>query len=170
MMLVLDTGSVVTPPRRSAVSYSGVGMPAASRNAVTELFFRVHPWIYRKTGGRVLGRLGGDPILLLETVGRRTGQPRTNGLAYVEHDDGWVVAASWAGEPKHPIWYLNLMAQPEVTIQVRDRRIEVRARDLAGEERARGWQKILDQDPSFAEYEKRTRGIREIPVVLLEPR
>ena len=145
-------------------------MPAASRNAVSELFFRVHPWIYRKTGGRVLGRLGGDPILLLNTVGRRSGQPRSNGLAYVEDSGAWLVAASWAGEPKHPVWYLNLMAQPEVTIEVRDQCIPVRARELAGDERDRGWQKILDQDPSFAEYQKRTRGVREIPVLLLEPR
>lgn len=143
-------------------------MPAASRNAVTEFFFRIHPWIYRKTGGRLLGKLGGDPILLLNTIGRRSGQPRTNGLVYIEHENGWIVAASWAGEPKHPIWYLNLTAQPDITVQVRDRVVKVRARNLEGEERDRGWQKILKQDPSFAEYEKRTRGIRQIPVVLLE--
>lgn len=144
-------------------------MPAASRNAVTELFFRIHPWIYRKTGGRVLGKLGGDPVLLLNTRGRRSGLPRTNGLVYVEHDGGWIVAASWAGEPKHPIWYLNLMAHPEVTVQLRDRLVPVRARELEGAARERGWAKILALDPSFAEYEQRTRGIREIPVVYLEP-
>ena len=142
-------------------------MPAASRNAISEFFFRVHPWIYRKTGGRILGELGGDPILLLNTVGRRSGAPRTNGLVYVEHENGWIVAASWAGEPKHPVWYLNLMAQPDVTVQVSDRIVSVHARDLEGNERDRGWQKIIEQDPSFAEYEKRTDGIRQIPVVLL---
>ncbi len=145
-------------------------MPAASRNAVTEFFFKVHPWIYKQSGGRVLGNLGGSPILLLNTIGRRSGQPRTNGLVCVEDAKGWLVAASWAGEPKHPNWYLNLVAQPDVTIQFRDRIVPVRARELEGEERALGWQKILAQDPSFAEYEKRTRGVREIPVVLLEPR
>jgi len=144
-------------------------MPAASRNAVTEFFFRIHPWIYRKSGGRILGKVGGDPVLLLNTVGRRSGLPRTNGLVYVEHEGGWIVAASWAGEPKHPIWYLNLMAQPDVTVQVRDRVVSVRARELEGDERDRGWAKILEQDPSFAEYEERTRGVRKIPVVLLEP-
>jgi deazaflavin-dependent oxidoreductase (nitroreductase family) len=143
-------------------------MPAASRNAISELFFRIHPWIYRKTGGRLLGELGGDPILLLNTHGRRSGLPRTNGLVYIEHGDGWMVAASWAGEPKHPVWYLNLMAQPNVTIQVRDRVVSVRARNLEGDERDLGWEKIVQQDPSFAEYEQRTRGIRKIPVVLFE--
>jgi F420H(2)-dependent quinone reductase len=144
-------------------------MPAASRNAVSEFFFRIHPWIYRKTGGRLLGQLGDDPILLLNTIGRRSGQPRTNGMVYVEHENGWIVAASWAGEPKHPIWYLNLMAQPDVTVQVRDRVVPVRARNLEGEERDHGWEKIIKQDPSFAEYETRTNGIRQIPVVLFEP-
>ena len=144
-------------------------MPAASRNAVSEFFFRVHPWIYRKTSGRLLGQLGDDPILLLNTIGRRSGLPRTNGLVYVEHENGWIVAASWAGEPKNPVWYLNLMAQPNVTVQVRDQVMPVHARNLEGEERDRGWGKILEQDPSFAEYEKRTHGIRQIPVVLLEP-
>jgi hypothetical protein len=53
-------------------------MPAALRNAITELFFRIHPWIYRKTGGRILGRFGGTPVLLLTTRGRKSGEPRTN--------------------------------------------------------------------------------------------
>ena len=144
-------------------------MPAARRNAVTEFLFRIHPWIYRKTGGRILGRFGKTPILLLETRGRKSGATRTNGLAYVERREGWAVAASWAGEPKHPYWYLNLVAQPEATVQVRDRRIPVRARELDGDERTNVWREIVDQDPGFAVYEERTRGIREIPVLLLEP-
>jgi len=145
-------------------------MPAASRNAITETFFKVHPWIYRKTKGRVLGSFGGAPILLLNTRGRKSGLPRTNGLVYLDRGNSWAIAASWAGEPKHPIWYLNLMANPDVTIQVKDRTIPVRARELEGEERDRVWQDIVAQDPGFAEYENRTRGIRKIPVVLLEPR
>ena len=145
-------------------------MPAARRNAITQAFFRIHPWIYRKTRGRVLGRLGKTPILLLSTRGRKSGQPRSNGLMYLERGGSWAVAASWAGEPKDPSWYLNLMAQPDVTIQIRDRQIPVRARELGGDERALVWKEILEQDGSFAEYEERTRGIREIPVILFEPR
>lgn len=145
-------------------------MPAARRNAITEFFFRIHPWIYRKTSGRILGRLGKMPILLLETRGRKSGQTRTNGLMYVERGDTWAVAASWAGEPKHPLWYLNLVAQPEATIQVGGRRIAIRARELEGDERALVWKEIVAQDAGFAEYEERTHGIREIPVIVLEPR
>lgn len=145
-------------------------MPAARRNAISELFFRVHPWIYRKTGGRILGRIGKAPVLLLTTRGRKTGQPRTNGLLYLDRGDHWVVAASWAGEPRHPVWYLNLREHPDVTIQIHDRHIPVRARQLEGDQRALVWKEIVAQDPSFAEYEERTRGIREIPVIALEPR
>ena len=145
-------------------------MPAARRNAITERFFRFHPWIYRASGGRVLGQFGGTPVLLLTTRGRKSGEPRTNGLLYFDRGDHWAVAASWAGEPKHPAWYLNLTADPDATIQIRDRRIPVRARELEGEERELVWKEIVARDPSFAEYEERTRGIREIPVLLLEPR
>jgi deazaflavin-dependent oxidoreductase (nitroreductase family) len=145
-------------------------MPVARRSTLTELLFRAHPWIYRKSGGRILGRFGSSPVLLLNTRGRKSGQPRTNGLIYLDRGDSWAVAASWAGEPKHPIWYLNLMAQPDVEIQIRDQVIPVRARKLEGEERARVWAEIVEQDEGFAVYEDRTRGIREIPVVLFEKR
>lgn len=145
-------------------------MPAARRNAITEFFFRIHPWIYRKSGGRILGRFGSSPILLLETRGRKSGLTRTNGLMYLDRGNSWAVAASWAGEPKHPLWYRNLVAQPEAMIQVQDRRIPVRARELEGDERALAWKEIVEQDPGFSVYEERTRGIREIPVVVLEPR
>jgi deazaflavin-dependent oxidoreductase (nitroreductase family) len=144
-------------------------MPAARRNALTESFFRIHPWIYRMTRGRVLGRLGGSPILLLTTRGRKSGQARTNGLMYLDRGGSWAVAASWAGEPRDPLWYRNLMAHPDATVQIGGRRIPVRARDLEGDERALVWKEIVAQEPSFAVYEERTRGIREIPVVLLEP-
>ncbi len=145
-------------------------MPVARRNKLSELFFRWHPWIYRKSRGRVLGRFGDSPVLLLNTRGRRSGQPRTNGLIYLDRGDSWAVAASWAGEPKHPVWFLNLMAQPDVEIQIRDRLIPVHARALEGDERARVWDEIVEQDPGFRVYEERTAGIREIPVVLFETR
>ena len=145
-------------------------MPSVRRNFLTETFFKIHPWIYRKTGGRLLGSFDGAPILLLHTRGRKSGQPRTNGLVYLEREGGWAIAASWAGEPTHPAWYRNLMARRDAEIQVGPRRIAIRARELEGEERALVWKEIVAQDPGFAGYEERTRGIREIPVVLLEPR
>jgi deazaflavin-dependent oxidoreductase (nitroreductase family) len=145
-------------------------MPAARRNVLFELLFRVHPWIYRKSGGRILSKMGPSPILLLDSVGRKSGAPRTNAIMYLETESGWVVAASYAGEPKHPAWYWNVTAHPDVTIQVRDRVIPVTARETQGEERDSLWQRIVAQDPSFAVYEERTRGVREIPVVVFESR
>jgi deazaflavin-dependent oxidoreductase (nitroreductase family) len=118
----------------------------------------------------VLGRFGSTPVLLLTTRGRKTGLARTNGLAYLDRGSHWAAAASWAGEPKDPLWYRNLMAHPDVTIQIRDHVIPVRARRLEGDERALAWKEIVAQDPSFAAYEERTRGVREIPVVVFEPR
>lgn len=145
-----------------------VGMPAASANPVTELLFRIHPWIYRTFKGRILGSMGGTPIFLLTTTGRRSGQPRSNALMYVDRGDSWVVAASYAGEPRHPAWYLNLRKEPGATLQIRERVIPVCAREAHGEERERLWGEIVAQDPSFEVYVDRTRGIREIPVIVFE--
>ena len=146
-------------------------MPAARRNFMTEFIFNIHPWLYRRTGGRIGGKMGSTPILMLNTRGRKSGQPRTNGVMYLQRgEDSWAIAASWAGEPKHPAWYLNLMAQPSTTIEIDGKVIPVQARELAGEERERVWREIVSQDAGFAVYEERTDGVRTIPVVLLERR
>jgi deazaflavin-dependent oxidoreductase (nitroreductase family) len=145
-------------------------MVAATRNAFTETLFKHHPQLYRRSGGRIGGRLGKAPVLLLNTTGRKSGLPRTNGLVCVARSDGWLIAASWAGEPKHPIWYLNLMAQPDTSIEFEGKMVPVRARTLQGQEREQAWREIVAQDPGFAVYEERTQGIRDIPVVLLERR
>jgi deazaflavin-dependent oxidoreductase (nitroreductase family) len=142
-------------------------MPAVTRNRAIELFWRIHPAIYRFTGGRLLGRIGGVPVLLLTTRGRKTGAPRTKPLLYLAHGDAFVVAASFAGEPRHPAWWLNLLADPRAEVQVGSRVIAVRAREAEGDERTRLWRAIVAQDASFAEYERRTT--RRIPVVVLEP-
>jgi deazaflavin-dependent oxidoreductase (nitroreductase family) len=145
-------------------------MPAATRNPLTEFLFRHHPAIYRRTGGKIGGKIGNAPVLLLNTIGRKTGQPRSNCLMCVERENGWAIAASWAGEPKHPIWYLNLMAAPDTNIEWQGKIEPVRARLLQGEERDQVWQEIVAQDEGFSVYEERTSGVREIPVVLLEKR
>jgi F420H(2)-dependent quinone reductase len=142
-------------------------MPAVTRNKAVELFWRVHPAIYRLTGGRLLGRIAGVPVLLLTTRGRRTGEERTKPLLYLADGDTFVVAASFAGEPRHPAWWLNLRADPRARVQVGSRAVEVRAHEAKGEERERLWRAIVAQDASFAEYERRTT--RRIPVVVLEP-
>ena len=120
----------------------------------------------------MLGRLAGLPVLLLETVGRRSGQRRENALTYLPHPypdgDGFVVIASVLGEPRHPAWYLNLRSDPKVAVTARRERIAVVARDAEGEERERIWDDLVERSPDYASY--RTRTDRRIPVVILERR
>lgn len=145
---------------------------AYERNRLIELFWRWHPRIYRATGGRVGGRLAGLPVLLLETIGRKSGLRRENALTYLPHPfpdgDGFVVIASVLGEPRHPSWYLNLRADPKVAVAVGRDRIAVVARDAEGEERAAIWDDLIEQSPDYARYRSRTE--RRIPVVVLERR
>lgn len=142
-------------------------MAAVRRTKLMEFFWRTHPALYRATGGLIGGRITGNPILLLTTQGRRTGQPRTKALAYLDQGDSCVVIASYAGEPKHPAWWLNLEANPEATVQRGKTVTRMRARQAEGEERERLWAAIVAQESGFAEYQRRTT--RHIPVVVLEP-
>lgn len=142
-------------------------MPAVRKSKAIELFWRIHPFVYRATGGRVLGRVMGVPVLLLITKGRKTGATRTKPLLYLLHGNAFVVAASYAGEPRHPAWWLNLRANPSAQVLVGSRTIDVRAREAEGDERAQLWRDVVAQDAAFAEYQRRTS--RRIPVVVLEP-
>ena len=132
-------------------------------------------WLYRATGGRVGGtwRIGAGfrkpvPICLVEHRGRRTGQVRTTPLVYLEDGDRVVVVASQAGRPEHPMWYLNLLADPDVTVRTRGARRALRARVAEGDERARLWARLVDMYADYASYQSWTD--RVIPVVVLEPR
>ena len=141
---------------------------AIVRSPVVELFWRCHKHLYRWSGGRIGARMANLPVLLLETVGRRSGQPRLNALTYLPWSgDRYVVIASVLGEPRHPAWYLNLEARPEVAIQVGARRIAVRAREAEGEEREAIWNALVAQSPDYEQYRERTG--RRIPLVVLSP-
>jgi len=132
-------------------------------------------WLYRRTGGRVGGtwRIGAGfrnpvPICLLEHRGRRTGKQRTTPLVYLEDGGRIVVVASQAGRPEHPMWYLNLLAHPDVVVQVRSRMRPMRARVAESDERALLWPKLVDLYADYDSYQSWTD--RVIPVVVLEPR
>jgi deazaflavin-dependent oxidoreductase (nitroreductase family) len=105
--------------------------------------------------------------LLLTTTGRKSGEKFIFPLFYGEADNGYIIVASKGGAPKHPVWYLNLLANPEVEVQVGTRKMTARARTVTGPERARLWEKALEFWPPYADYQKKTE--REIPVVVLEP-
>lgn len=140
---------------------------AVRRNAVTELFWKVHRFLYRVSGGRIGGRVVGMPVLMLTTKGRKSGEPRSSVLTYVPHGKAAVVYASNAGEPRHPAWWLNLLADPHATVQRGQEVIPVVAREADGDERAALWDEAVRINAGYAEYEKRTT--RRIPVVVLEP-
>jgi deazaflavin-dependent oxidoreductase (nitroreductase family) len=124
---------------------------------------------YRLSNGRVAAHVpGGAPICLLTTTGRRSGRPRTVPLLYIPHeDDHIVVVASHGGMSRHPAWYLNLLADPRVTVDVGSRRRSMTARPASEAERAELWPTLTAVYPHFDAYQRRTDRI--IPVLILAP-
>lgn len=136
-----------------------------------------HTAVYRATGGLIGHRVPGAlPTLLLDHVGAKSGTKRTSPLSYladrVPTPDGpverYVLVASKGGYPQHPAWFHNLKAHPETTVQIRRRRIDVRARVASDEERAELWPRVVAGYSGYAGYQERTE--RTIPLVILEPR
>ena len=115
-----------------------------------------------------LGGPGLLPTLLLTTTGRKSGEPRALPLIYGESGDGYVIIASKGGMPNHPIWYLNLEANPECELMVGSKPVSARARVAEGEERERLWAEMAEIYPPYIEYQKNA-GARTIPVVVLDP-
>lgn len=107
------------------------------------------------------------PTLLLTVTGRKSGQRYIQPLIYGEVPGGYVVVASKGGAPEHPGWYLNLVANPEVEVQVLAKKFKARARTLAGEERRAVWDQIVKMYPPYDKYRQATQ--RDIPLVVLEP-
>ncbi|MFK7895671.1 MAG: nitroreductase/quinone reductase family protein [Myxococcota bacterium] len=135
------------------------------RSAAVEFFWKWHPRVYRWTGGRVGGKLANLPVLLLRSKGRKTGVIRESGLTYLPWGDDFVVIASVLGEPKNPGWYHNLLATPDVEVQVGAENVAVRAEEAEGEERERIWTALIAESPDYSNY--KDRAGRRIPVMLL---
>lgn len=140
-------------------------------NVAARLLGAIDRWIYRATGGnrkfRLLGR-GKAEALLLTSIGRKSGQPRTTPLLYLQDGDNVVIAASKGGMPHHPLWYLNLQANPRVEVEIGSRKIPMAARQASAEEKARLWPRLVEMYPAYAAYQTRTD--RDIPVLILTPR
>jgi deazaflavin-dependent oxidoreductase (nitroreductase family) len=126
-----------------------------------------HAGVYRATGGKLFGRMGKSPILLLNTVGRKSGKKRTSPLLYVMDGEDFVIIASKGGASAHPAWYLNLMANPEATVEIEGREVRVRAEEAVSEEKSRLWQKMVEMYPAYDAYQEKTE--REIPLLVLRP-
>jgi deazaflavin-dependent oxidoreductase (nitroreductase family) len=134
-----------------------------------DLYGDEHVRAYRETGGELGYRWNnGTDVLLLTTTGRSSGQPRTSPLIMREIDGSWVIVASKGGTPEHPAWFLNLQADPEAEIQVKEEVIPVRARVAEGAERERLWGLMTEVWPDYDAYQQKTD--RQIPIVVLERR
>lgn len=143
-------------------------LPAVRRTRLIEVLWKVHGWVYQRTGGRLGGRLLRMPVLLLTTTGRRTGLPHTSALTYLPYGPNFVVIGSNGGAAKHPAWLLNLRANPRVAVQVQNALIDVYAREARGEERKMLWDRLVQVEHSYAVYQSRTT--RTIPIMVLERR
>jgi deazaflavin-dependent oxidoreductase (nitroreductase family) len=124
--------------------------------------------LYRASRGRLFGRIGRAPVLLVTTTGRRSGKRRTAPVLYLADGERLVVIGSNAGSERPPAWALNLRANPNAEVQVRGERRQMRARVAEGEERGELWRRMNDQYGGFDDYRARTG--RDIPVLVLEPR
>lgn len=124
--------------------------------------------IYRASRGRLMGKVGRAPVLLLTSTGRRSGQKRTAPVLYLADGERLIVIGSNAGNERAPAWSLNLKANPDAEVEVRGKRRQVRARVAEGEERAELWRRASEQYEGFEDYS--TRTARDIAVFVLEPR
>ena len=122
---------------------------------------------FRANHGRVGGQFEGAPLVILHTVGAKSGEPRTNIMMYQADGERYLVFVSYAGADKNPAWYWNLKANPDTRIEVADKIIDVHATELEGKERDEKYALQAERYPGFADYETRTS--RVIPVVALTP-
>jgi deazaflavin-dependent oxidoreductase (nitroreductase family) len=130
------------------------------------VFVGTHRRILAASGGRVLGRLGGHPLLILTTTGRKTGQPRSTPVIGIADGPDWLVVASNGGAATQPLWARNIAACPEVTVRRGRRTGAFRARILPGSERASRWPKLAGAYPAYAKMQAKTD--RPLPVIALE--
>ncbi|MGX1544603.1 nitroreductase family deazaflavin-dependent oxidoreductase [Streptomyces adustus] len=135
----------------------------------TQQWVRDQVELYESSGGTKGTTLmdTGLPVILLTTRGAKSGKIRKTPLMRVEHDGHYAAVASLGGAPKHPVWYHNVKADPQVELQDGPVKQDMTAREVTGEEKAAWWQRAVAAFPQYAEYQKKTS--REIPVFVLEP-
>ena len=132
-----------------------------------QLILKVMVFLYNVSGGRIGGKMGKAPVLLLTTTGRKTGKQRTLPLVYIMDGSAYVITGSAGGADKHPGWFFNIRSNPQATIQVKDKHITVMAEIAGPEKKPELWARLVEVAPNFAGYQKRTS--REIPMVILHP-
>lgn len=139
-------------------------------SAVVKAMSVANTWLFRATGGKLGARfMRGAPVLLLTTIGRKSGQPRVAPLIYLQDGDRLVLVASKGGMSHHPLWYRNLEANPDVEVELPGTgKLPMRATRATEEEKALLWPRLLEIYPDYADYQARTE--RNIPVVVLSRR
>ena len=128
----------------------------------------VNSSLYRASGGRLMGKVRGMPVLLITVAGRKTGTARTNPVLYLEDDGRYVVTGSGAGSAAEPQWFKNLRSTHEAEIEIGRRKLAVSVSVAAGEQRDILWNKLVARAPFFADYQKKVE--RQIPVAILMPK
>jgi deazaflavin-dependent oxidoreductase (nitroreductase family) len=131
-------------------------------------FSRLNTLVYKLTGGRLMGKFQGMPIMLLGFTGLKSGRQRTVPLMYVPYKDGVIVVGSQGGAPKSPVWVRSIQANPDITAQYKGKKMELRARHVDDAEKAEVWPTCVKHYPPFEDYQARTE--RNIPVFVCEPR
>ncbi|MBG6239300.1 deazaflavin-dependent oxidoreductase (nitroreductase family) [Mycetocola sp. CAN_C7] len=124
--------------------------------------------LYESSGGTEGTTLHGRPVVILTTVGAKSGKLRKTALMRVEHDGEYAVIASLGGAPKHPVWYFNLLKESHVELQDETERHDYTAREVSGDERAVWWERAVEAFPNYADYQVKTE--RLIPVFVLSRR
>ena len=142
-------------------------MPKWKRLLIAWCFVPVHRFLFRLSGGRVMGSLEGSGVLVLVTKGRMSGKPRSSPLLYFQFEESGdlIVVASNYGQDRHPAWYLNVAADPEVSVEAGGERFAAWARISQGQERTALYDRVVTANSRFATYRASTR--RQIPVVAL---
>lgn len=132
-----------------------------------QAFLKIHVFLYRLTGGKIGGTMGGNPIVLLNTIGRKSGKIRTIPLVYMRDGNDYIITASNNGADRHPGWYYNLKQQEQATIQIKNQKMAVSARLATGETYDRLWAQLTTKHEQFRGYQEKTT--RRIPLFILTP-
>ena len=144
------------------------GLNSPQTTTVIKWMSRAQSWVYKKTNGKIGGTfLQGAPVALLTTTGRKTGEPRVSPLLYLREGNRIILVASKGGSATNPMWYLNLKANPKVSVQIKHEVLNLTARDANEEERQHYWTKLTTMYTSFSDYQSWTD--RVIPVVICDP-
>jgi deazaflavin-dependent oxidoreductase (nitroreductase family) len=122
---------------------------------------------YEGSGGTAGTTMRGMPVIILTTLGAKSGKLRKTPLMRVEHDGAYAAVASLGGAPKNPVWYYNVLADPHVELQDGPVKQDMVAREVTGDEKAAWWERCVAAYPDYADYQRNTE--REIPVFVCEP-